>query len=332
MVSRNCSKLSSSKPMRIEGNVMDFIKESLDTLIRGNPSSLDAYLLEVCKNEDIDSTKAEMHIYMLRLDGNNRPRIKDLASFLSYCIIDYCIPPKDIANAKKMDKTYNTTQYTMKLCKKAEGLFTDLKNTGEGGELLLSVMTQSFLKIPQVLCKMPLKTNPQVHYHGADGLYGKYDEVTQKFCLYWGESKLYSNIDDALTKCFDSIKPLLIEEGASSSQRERDLTLFRDNIDFDNKYLEDAILLFLNPDDPNYLKLEYRGVCLVGYDEDAYPKDLSGIEAKIQDTIKNRISEFKSKISHRLKNRAPLDDFRLDVFLVPFSDVDMFRKKFLDVI
>ena len=50
---------------------MNFIKEVLDNLIRGNASSLDAYLLEVCKNEYVDSTKAEMHIYMLRLDGNN---------------------------------------------------------------------------------------------------------------------------------------------------------------------------------------------------------------------------------------------------------------------
>ena len=125
---------------------------------------------------------------------------------------------------------------------------------------------------------------------------------------------------------------MLIEEGATGSQRERDLTLFRDNIDFNNDDLENAILTYLNPDDPNYLKLEYRGVCLVGYDEEAYPKDLSGVETIIQNTIKNRISEFKSKISSRLKNRAPLDDFRLDVFLIPFSDVEKFREKFLEVI
>ena len=180
--------------------------------------------------------------------------------------------------------------------------------------------------------QMLLKTNPQVHYHGADGLYGKYDEDTKKFCLYWGESKLYSNVDEALSKCFDSIKPLLVEEGATGSQRERDLTLFRDNIDFNNDDLENAILSYLNPDDPNYLKLEYRGVCLIGYDEDAYPKDLSGVEATIQSTIQNKISEFKSKISSRLKYRTPLDDFRLDIFLIPFSDVEEFRKKFLEVI
>lgn len=66
--------------------------------------------------------------------------------------------------------------------------------------------------------------------------------------------------------------------------------------------------------------------------EDAYPKDLSGVETAIQNTIKNRISEFKSKISSRLKYRTPLDDFRLDIFLIPFSDVEEFRKKFLEVI
>ena len=311
---------------------MNFIKESLEGLLRGNSGSLEAYLLEVCKSEYVDSTKAEMYIYMLRLDGNNRPRINDLASYISCCIVDYCIPPEEIAKAKKLDEDYNTTSYTVKLYKKAEELFTDLKNTGEGGELLLSIMTQSILKIPQVLCKMPLKTNSQVHYHGADGLYGKYDEDTQKFCLYWGESKLYSNVDEALSKCFDSIKPLLIEEGATASQRERDLTLFRDNIDFNNEDLENAILAYLNPDDPNYLKLEYRGVCLVGYDEEAYPKDLSGVETLIKNTIKNRISEFKSKISSRLKKRTPLDGFRVDVFLVPFPDVEKFREKFLEVI
>ena len=311
---------------------MNYIKESLDKLIKGNAANLDAYLLEVCKNEKVDSTNAEMHIYMLRLDGNNRPRINDLAYYLSCSIIDYCIPNEEIAKAKENDKIYNTSQYTIKLQKKAESLFTDLKNTGEGGELLLSVITQGILKIPQVLCKMPLKTNSNVHYHGADGIYGKYDETTKKFCLYWGESKLYSDIESALTTCFDSIKSLLVEEGATGTQRERDLTLFRDNIDFNNKNLEDAILAYLNPDDPNYLKLEYRGVCLVGYDEEAYPKDLSGIESTIHRTIYSRISEFKSKISTRLRNRTPLDFFRLDVMLIPCSDVEKFREEFLEVI
>ena len=135
-----------------------------------------------------------------------------------------------------------------------------------------------------------------------------------------------------MTDCFDSIKKLLIEEGGVGTQRERDLTLFRDNLDFDDVNLENAIVAYLNPDKEEYLSLEYRGVCLVGYDETAYPKDLSGIEAEIKEAIANRLQEFKNMVSIRLKNRLPLDDIVIDVLIVPFSDVNQFREKFLGVI
>lgn len=308
------------------------IKESLERLLHGTSKDLSAYLLEVCSNETVQDTKTDLHVHMLRLDGNNRPRINDFANFVTDCIIDYCIPPSEIREAKERDEANHTTTHLVKLYKKAAGLFTDLNNTGEGGELLLSIMVQRILGIPQLLCKMPLKTNPNVHYHGADGIYGKFDETSGKFCLYWAESKLYSDLGQAMTDCFDSIKTLLIEEGGVGTQRERDLTLFRDNLDFDDVNLENAIVAYLNPDKEEYLSLEYRGVCLVGYDETAYPNDLSGIEAEIKEAIANRLQEFKNMVSTRLKNRLPLDDIVIDVLIVPFSDVNQFREKFLGVI
>ncbi len=88
------------KYINTRSDIMNSIKESLDKLIRGDSNRLDAYLLEVCKEEKIDTTKAEMHIYMLRLDGNNRPRINDFASYLSCCVVDYCIRPEEISRAR----------------------------------------------------------------------------------------------------------------------------------------------------------------------------------------------------------------------------------------
>lgn len=302
---------------------------ALNNLVSGRKEDLDAYFLEVCSKQQVEQTYAEMHVHMLTLDGNNRPRTNDLAVFLSHCIIDYCIPKKDILEAEEKNRKYNTHQYTAQLYQKAQSLFTNLKNTGEGGELLLSIMMQRILGIPQLLCKMPLKTNPAVHYHGADGLYGHFDETQDKFCLYWGESKIYSELDNALTDCFDSIKALLIEEGAGGTQRTRDLELFRDNIDFGDKNLENVILQYLNPDSNKYLSLEYRGACLIGYDEKSYPKDMSKMQAEVFDVVKSRINEFKSKIKSRLKARTPLDKFRIHVFIVPFASVDEFRNKLL---
>lgn len=66
------------------------IQEQLNSLIRGNPLSVDTYLREVCKNEHISDTKASMHIYMLKLDGNNRPRTCDFCDYLINRIVDYC--------------------------------------------------------------------------------------------------------------------------------------------------------------------------------------------------------------------------------------------------
>lgn len=65
------------------------IQEQLNSLIRGNPLSVDTYLREVCKNEHISDTKASMHIYMLKLDGNNRPRTCDFCDYLINRIVDY---------------------------------------------------------------------------------------------------------------------------------------------------------------------------------------------------------------------------------------------------
>lgn len=308
------------------------IQERLESLIRGNPNTVQAFLREVCKSEPVDNTRADMHIYMLRLDGNNRPRTNDFVDYLVNRIVDYCIPPSEIRNAKEKDTKYNTLQYSSQLFRKAERLFTNLENTGEAGELALSVLVQSVLQMPQVLCKMPLKTNPEVHYHGADGVYGKYDAVAEKFYLYWGESKIYSDVGKALSDCFDSLKEFLTEEGLGNTRKERDMSLFRANLDFDDPHLEAAILQYLDPENLEHLKLEYRGVCLVGYNEEAYPKDLSKIEDEIYTEILIRISDFKSKIEQRLINRTPLDKFALEVFLIPFESVDDFREQFQKLI
>lgn len=308
----------------------EFIEESLKRLLHGTPNDLDAYLLEVCSSEKVGNTKADLYIHMLRLDGNNRPRTKDFAQFVTDAIVDYCIPPSEIRAAKEKDDINNTTTNTVKLYKKASGLLTDLQNTGEGGEILLSLIMQKILGIPQLLCKMPLKTNPDVHYHGADGIYGNYDTSIKKFCLYWGESKLYADIGKAMTDCFDSITELLGDEGGRGTYRERDLTLLRDNLDLNDEEIENAIVSFFDPDDVAYLSLEYRGACLIGYDEESYPNDCSVIESQIKESIQNKIIEFKKSLESRIKFRK-LDNFVMKVILVPFSKVDDFRKAFLEV-
>ena len=108
--------------------------------------------------------------------------------------------------------------------------------------------------------------------------------------------------------------------------------MFRSNLDFDDQTLEEAIIEYLDPENPQYNKLEYRGVCLVGYTEESYPNDFSLVEDVIFGKIQTKIEDFTNKIKTRLKNRSPLDTFVLEIFLVPFSDVEKFREVFLELL
>ncbi len=73
---------------------------------------------------------------------------------------------------KPRSRSYNAEAVTA-LVEQARRSFTDLAKTGEGGEMLLFLLAERFLKLPHILCKMDLKTDTRMHYHGADGVYAE---------------------------------------------------------------------------------------------------------------------------------------------------------------
>lgn len=230
---------------------------------------------------------------------------------------------------KRKDINNNTTRNVSALKKKAKALFTELKKTGEGGEMLLYLLVQHVLKMPQILCKMSFKTSGNVHFHGIDGLHIKYDKSIGKVALYWGESKMYKDIGSAITDCLDSIKPYLIDD--SKNTNSRDLQLFQDNLDLVDGELEEQLLNYLNPDHHNFNNLQFRGVCLVGFDDGRYPaipnqKNYDILSQELQSSI----IDWKGKIQERLLDRSPLHTFTLEIFLIPMPSVQHFRDAFLE--
>ncbi|MCC7942859.1 DUF1837 domain-containing protein, partial [Escherichia coli] len=157
-------------------------------------------------------------------------------------------------------------------------------------ELILFLFAEKFLKLPQIICKMNLKTNPEMHYHGADGVHIGVDNHSQKLCLYWGESKLYSDLSQAIYKCMKSISPLITSSLGTGSAEERDIQLLSDFMNVDDPKLENALKKFLDPDEPEFNKLEYRGICLVGFDIDDYPTEPNKLN------INDLVSSFNNKI------------------------------------
>jgi len=301
----------------------------LDDLSKLPETHLDAYLAEITASKKIDQCEAIVHCRYILSDGNGRPRVNDLARKLSFNMLDYAIPRSKRDEAIEFQNKYGSSEKWSELNHQARGLFTDLAQSGEGGETLLYLLAETYLKIPQVSCKMPLKTSTGMHIHGSDGLHAKFDKNKNKLALYWCESKLHNTSSSAISECFKSIAPYLVGAGGSFADQERDLQLLRSHIDLRDSELEDAFLDYLNPDSKNFNTLEYRGLCLIGFDSSLYPSENNKKENEVlRKELEIETSRWCKSMSHYI-SKEKLANFNLEIFCLPFPEVEEFRKAFL---
>jgi hypothetical protein len=305
-------------------NTTSIIASALEALARGESEDLAAYLREVEVRAPLDNCRAICHCYAVTLDGNGRPRVDALIRAICHRVIDYAIPRSAIQAATEQEQRTGSTAAKARLYEEAEALFTSLEKTGEGGELLLFCLAEAILGLPQLLCKMDLKTDPQVHFHGSDGLHAGVDEETGKLLLYWGESKIYHDPQRAIYDCLKSLSGYLLAEG----EERRDIQLLGRYLDLNHPALERALKNYLNPDSPAFLSVEYSGLCLVGFDCDAYP---GAPNQKTLDLLTGEVAQlvpvWKEYIGKRLGDEK-LDSFHMHFFCVPFPSANDFRKEF----
>ncbi|WP_456310349.1 HamA C-terminal domain-containing protein [Serratia proteamaculans] len=308
---------------------MDALHTALEKLVRGDGDTIHSYFHELKTDCLVEGTSAACHFHCVNLDGNGRPKVDALVQYLVSNVIDYAIPRKKINEAIKYQQETGSTTKVVKLLTQAMGLFTRLANSGEGGELILFLFAEKFLRLPQIICKMNLKTSSQMHYHGADGVHIGVDKETQKLCLYWGESKLYSDLTQAIYQCMKSITPLMMGNMGGGSAEERDIQLLSDFMNVDDPDLEYSLKRFLDPDEPDFNKLEYRGICLVGFDIDDYPINPRSIDINgLAETFNEKIDAWKTSVKRRIL-KENIHGFSLHVFLIPFPSVEVFRKNLL---
>lgn len=241
---------------------------------------------------------------------------------------DYAIPRTQLAKAKARDIKYNSTEAVTALVEQARRSFTDLAKTGEGGEMLLFLLAERFLKLPQILCKMDLKTDTRMHYHGADGVYaGVTPEGILK--LYWGESKIYKDAATAIKDCLASIAPFLIEPDHECAERERDLILLSDKADLSDPDLTAALKRYFNKASPMSKRVKYCAVALVGFDAAFYPGDQTkAIADKLANAARIELKKWCAAIGTRLKMEK-LEQVEVELFCLPLPSAEEFRAAFL---
>jgi hypothetical protein len=242
--------------------------------------------------------------------------------------VDYAIPRSKLAEAKARDSKFNSTEAVAELVERAKRSFTDLAKSGEGGEMLLFLLAERFLKLPQILCKMDLKTDTRMHYHGADGVYaGLTPDGTLK--LYWGESKIYKDASAAIRDCLVSLAPFLIEPEHEAAERERDLLLLSDKADLSDPAITEALKRYFDKSSVMSKRVQYCGIALVGFDAPFYPKDnAKAVADEIVNASRSKLASWNDTVRDRLKLEK-LDQMDIELFCIPLPSADGFRSAFL---
>lgn len=298
-----------------------WVGDALSGLARGDASTFRHLLVEHDTPVELENTKTTVRTHFVAHDVSGVPVIDKLALAMALAMVDFCVPRARVERAKQELIRSGSTAGLVRLTKQAEELFVKAEKSGEGGELLLFMLMEQVLGLPQILSKMSLKTNSNMHVHGSDGVHAQMtpDGVLD---LFWGESKLYKSSSAAFTECFTSIAPFLASD--SGDARKRDLLLVHDHINIQEADLAAHLIAYFDDEDPHSLRVRWNGVCLVGFDYDSYP-NLSTIDDQQRQAVKDSAASWHTAVTDRVTKNSLLE-VRLDVFCIPFPSVEALRK------
>lgn len=292
--------------------------EAVRQLVRGGWDEVESSLVIYGEPISVEGTRSIVRCHFLRSDPLGTPRLKTLAKQLANQIVNYCIPRKEIEKIRKLSLDRQIPEIT-RLANDAARLFTQTQvKTGEGAELLLYVLLEKELQIPQILSKMSLKTNNEVQYHGADGVHAKLLD-NGDLAVYWGEAKLYESVAKAMTDCMSSIAPYL-----SGVAHERDVFLIRHYVDAGNAEVTARLLEYFDDSSTLSANVEMRGACLIGFVHENYPS-LPREEESVKGELDEVLSGWVRSTKNRLENRS-LTKHAIEVFFLPMPSVEEFRK------
>ncbi|MET4823644.1 MULTISPECIES: HamA C-terminal domain-containing protein [Bradyrhizobium] len=264
--------------------------------------------------------------------------VQELVDALVHYLTPFALPRSEIAKVYEQYGKISAEDFsfrTSQLFQSAVSLFKRANEAtnrnGEAGELILFLLTEWIIGAPQLIAKMSLKTNREMPVHGADGVHARYCPKTSKLLLYWGESKLYGNVGQAISAAVESITDALDPE-----KLRHELELVQRNIDFSG--LDDigkaAILRHLDPYDDSFNERHDVTTCLIGFDFDAFKKisaaDGDKADEKFCKLAESALSKAAQDAAQKLK-AAGLADRPIELFFLPLPSVkalrDLFQKK-----
>ncbi|UVO33261.1 DUF1837 domain-containing protein [Bradyrhizobium arachidis] len=268
----------------------------------------------------------------------SKPTVAELVDAIATYLVHFALPRSEVealTSAYQSIEAFDFMKRYSILESRARALFIKANQTtnrnGEAGELLLYLLTEWILGAPQLIAKMALKTNPNMPVHGADGVHICYREIDKKLLLYWGESKLYADVGEAIAAAAKSISEALKPE-----KLQHEINLVQQNIDLSGLTPEakDALLQYLNPFEESYNERHDVTTCLVGFDFDGFAKVAKVVADEAEAKFKSFAEAELSKVAPTLEKAltdAGLQTQPVEIFFFPVPSVgdfrDLFQKK-----
>jgi hypothetical protein len=261
--------------------------------------------------------------------------VSELIDTIAFHLPAFCLSRSEIVEVDKLYGTIPVDEFKVKvsqLSESAKSLFKRASKAtnrnGEAGELLLYLLTEWILAAPQLIAKMSLKTNTEMPVHGSDGVHVRFCAETSRLLLYWGESKLYGDVNQAITEAMASIC-----EAFHPDKMKHEIELVQRNINLSG--LDDisrqAILSYLDPFDEAYNERHDVITCLIGFDFEAFKTlsatDGNDAENKFTELAKAKLGEMAPKLAKAVK-AAGLDGRPIEMFFFPVPSVQELRNLF----
>lgn len=288
-------------------------------------------------------TFANIHVttrlHHLRFDANCQPKVQALAECLADHITSYAVSSRNrpiLETDQQWNKFVRETRALFRVNALARGM-PDL--SGEAGEMLLYFLLETVLQAPQVIAKVELKTNPAMEVNGSDGVHMRWDSADGLVDVYFGESKLYTDVGTALTNAFDSMAKF-----HANGMRAHEYTMVTKFFKGADNHVKAAVAEVLDTGRPGP-GARINHACLIGYDwmpsgmtpgqalaavEAEYRRQYQLDAPRLYDMLQRRFDTCQRDTGRC--QVSPCDcqwkQYRFEVFFLPLASVQVFRDSF----
>ena len=267
---------------------------------------------------------------------SGKPTVQEFVDYLYNKLVYFCIPRSVREEARKKINETGEFEYIQNLLDEAKNLFVTAGikgyRSGEPGELILFILLEAALGAPQIVSKMYLKTSEEMPVHGCDAIHVSFNPSTETLCVYWGEAKVHQELSSALDDTCESIVSFREDmERNGRSAQSRDIAIIRDHADIAEGSFKEALMKYFDPYEEEYNKLEECHACFVGFEYSVLSNinmlDKDNIDEAFREKYSERAESAMSLFADKIRGNK-LHDNKFVLFLLPFVDVEEFRKIF----